>query len=64
MLASASALERGSLKIDGGVPEDLLDCFSLPGWVQLVLGSCVQGEIAFGAPNLCLLPKGGSCVGD
>ena len=41
---------------DGGVPEDLPGRLSLPGWVQLVLGSHVRGEIAFGAPNPRLLP--------
>ena len=41
---------------DGGVPEESRGRLSLPGWVQLVLGSHVQGEIAFGAPNPRLLP--------
>ena len=42
---------------DGGVPEESRGRLSLPGWVQLVLGSHVRGEIAFGAPNLRLLPN-------
>ena len=46
----------GSLKTDGGVLEELPGRLCLPGWVQLVLGSHMQGEIAFGAPNLRLLP--------
>ena len=41
---------------NGGVPEELRGRLSLPGWVQLVLASHVQGEIGFGAPNLRLLP--------
>ena len=41
---------------DGGVPEDLPGRLYLPGWVQLVMGSHVRGEIAFGAPNPRLLP--------
>ena len=41
---------------DGGVPEDLRGRLSLPGWVQLVLGSHAWGVIAFGAPNPRLLP--------
>ena len=40
----------------GGVPEELLGRLSLPGWVQLVLGSYAWGVIAFGAPNPRLLP--------
>ena len=40
----------------GDVPEELPGCLSLPGWVQLVLGSHAWGVIAFGAPNLRLLP--------
>ena len=40
----------------GGVPEDLRGRLSLPGWVQLVMGSHVWGEIAFGALNPRLLP--------
>ena len=49
---------RGSLKTDGGVPEELPGRPYLPGWVQLMRGSHVQGEIAFGAPNPHLLPVG------
>ena len=41
---------------DGGVPEESRGRLSLPGWVQLVLGSHAWGEIAFGAPNPRLLP--------
>ena len=47
---------RGSLKTDGSVPEELPGRLYLPGWVRLVMGSYAQGEIAFGAPNPCLLP--------
>ena len=47
---------RGGLKTDGGVPEDLPGRLCLPGWVQLVLGSHAWGVIAFGAPNPRLLP--------
>ena len=35
---------RGSLKIDGGVLEDLPGRFSLLGWVQLVLASYTWGK--------------------
>ena len=41
---------------DGGVLEESRGRLSLPGWVQLVLGSHTWGVIAFGAPNLRLLP--------
>ena len=47
---------RGSLMADGGVPEELAGCLSLPGWVQLGMGFHAWGEIAFGAPSPCLLP--------
>ena len=40
----------------GSVLEELRGRLSLPGWVQLVLGSYAWGLIAFGAPNPCLLP--------
>ena len=40
----------------GSVPEELRGRLSLPGWVQLMMGSHVRGKIAFGAPNPRLLP--------
>ena len=38
-----------------GVLEELPGRLSLPGWVQLMIGSHTWGVIAFGAPNPRLL---------
>ena len=47
---------RGSLKTDGGVLEELSGRLYLLGWVQPMLGSHAQEEMAFGVLNPRLLP--------
>ena len=47
-----------------GVLESLPGCYNSLGWVQLVMGSYVWREIAFGVPSPQPLPEGSICTND